>query len=483
MASFLRHASLILTIINYSTLVSAALPAYSGTYGVGTIALEVPVADPRNITDTVFKATKQPAFKLDTTLINVYYPIDKNTKSTKPQHPWLSVSADLIAKGLSDSLNGSISPALIEIGFGIFASDLAIPAEVDVNFLPGNESFPVMIFSHGNPTMTDWYSQYYGEMASRGVVIAGVAHRDGSSPATVVKFKNGTSYNVTAFTQDVVSPTMNDTEFHRRQLEMRQAEFIEVTRTLQSIANGDGQAVFSANSRSEGQALAQWKGRIDMNRTIIAGHSFGSNAVLRYLQDSKPLVPAVAALPFDPGKDSGPLPTDVSLPILIPDSEEWSAKPTPFYGSQHFDVVKSIAASSLNKTGAGWFMTLRTTTVHTSLTDVGLIASSFVQFFTNDTSLITLDPKVALLQYVAVSGDFLTYVSNKTITGLLATNVTYPTFKLFPNASVLKTPWEVHVAPTVPGTAASKSGAGRIRLELGELSVWVIMLMYVMFCL
>ena len=45
-------------------LVHADLPAYTGPYGVGTVDLEIPVANPTNITDTTFKTTGQPAFKV-----------------------------------------------------------------------------------------------------------------------------------------------------------------------------------------------------------------------------------------------------------------------------------------------------------------------------------------------------------------------------------------------------------------------------------
>jgi platelet-activating factor acetylhydrolase len=51
--------------------------------------------------------------------------------------------------------------------------------------------------------------------------------------------------------------------------------------------------------------------------------------------------------------------TNVSVPILIADSQGWSQTPTHFYGQDHFSVVKSIAETSQNRTGTAWFMTLR----------------------------------------------------------------------------------------------------------------------------
>jgi platelet-activating factor acetylhydrolase len=243
---------------------------------------------------------------------------------------------------------------------------------------------------------------------------------------------------------------MNSTEFHLRQLEMRQAEITEVVRILSNIANGSGSGMYQANSRGEGQNLQDWKGRLDLSNIIIAGQSFGGNSVFRYLAEPNPFLPAGAAIPYDPGKDSGPFATtNVKVPLLIPDSEEWSSVPTEFYGQQHFDVVKSVAQSALTATGAGWFMTLLGT-VHTSITDVGLIAASFADFFTNETQLITLAADKAILDFANVTVDFVSYVQSRNasnIKGILASGVTYPSFQLFPNASTLLNPWEVHVAP------------------------------------
>ena len=78
---------------------------------------------------------------------------------------------------------------------------MTIPAQPDVALQSTGGALPVLVFSPGNPTAANWYSQICGELASRGVVVAAVTHRDGSSPATVVKFENGTAYNLTGFTE------------------------------------------------------------------------------------------------------------------------------------------------------------------------------------------------------------------------------------------------------------------------------------------
>ena len=196
--------ALLIAVLLVSSLVLADLPAYSGPHGVGIIQLENAVQDPQTITDTKFKNSGHPAFRLDTVLITLFYPTDPGAKSSKPPSAWYPEPRDLVAQGVSIGLGGSVTPSFVQAALNLVAGNLSIPAQVDVSILSGGEILPVMIFSHGTFGMPEWYSQLCGEMASRGVVIASVTHRDGTAPATVVKFQNGTSYNLTAFTQDDV---------------------------------------------------------------------------------------------------------------------------------------------------------------------------------------------------------------------------------------------------------------------------------------
>lgn len=55
--------SVILYVVSLGTLsLAATLPNYTGQYGVGTVDIEVPVSNPRNITDTTLKSNGQSAF-------------------------------------------------------------------------------------------------------------------------------------------------------------------------------------------------------------------------------------------------------------------------------------------------------------------------------------------------------------------------------------------------------------------------------------
>jgi platelet-activating factor acetylhydrolase len=255
---------------------------------------------------------------------------------------------------------------------------------------------------------------------------------------------------------------LSSDDFFAQQLDFRQAEWNEIGKTITSLNNGSGSAIYNASSRGEGESLSGFKDRLDLSRVVMSGHSFGANSVFRYLRDLAPTLPAKAAVAFDPGKDSGPLTTSnqtITVPLLIAQSEEWSAIPKDFYGQPHFQVVKAIAEQALNNTNGSWFMTLAGT-VHTSITDVGIIAPSFATFFTNNTNLLTLPPATAIAQYVNVTNDFFGYVKGDGIQGLLNVDVKYPNWQFVANATALgASPWEVHVGTGV--TKKQTSGAVR----------------------
>lgn len=235
------------------------------------------------------------------------------------------------------------------------------------------------------------------------------------------------------------------------QRSFRQAEVEETVRVLQSLNTGRGQQIHQNNSRNEGQYLTSFANRLDFTTLVMGGHSFGATLALQTLSDS--LIPAKAGLTFDPGKSSGPLNSNFSQPVLIPDSEAWSAEPAEFYGQQHFDVVKGIAHSALNRTGSSWFMTLLGT-AHTSITDAPLLVGSSLLGFFDPTSVnISLGtPATNIQQYVTVSTEFFEFLRNGTRSGILASGVTAPEFIPInlneSNAQGLFDGWEIHVAPS-----------------------------------
>ena len=235
------------------------------------------------------------------------------------------------------------------------------------------------------------------------------------------------------------------------QRSFRQAEVEETVHVLQSLNAGRGKQIHQNNSRNEGQYLTSFANRLDFTTLVMGGHSFGATLALQALGDSS--IPAKAGLTFDPGKSSGPLNSNFNQSVLIPDSEAWSGEPAEFYGQQHFDVVKGIAQSALNRTGSSWFMTLLGT-AHTSITDAPLLVGSSLLGFFDPTSVnVSLgNPATNIQQYVAVSTEFFEFLRNGTRSGILASGVTAPEFVAInlndSNAQGLFDGWEIHVAPS-----------------------------------
>lgn len=50
---------------------------------------------------------------------------------------------------------------------------------------------PCVVFTHGMAGMSQSYSHYLGSIASHGVVVAAVEHRDGSGPGTIIHYPDG----------------------------------------------------------------------------------------------------------------------------------------------------------------------------------------------------------------------------------------------------------------------------------------------------
>jgi platelet-activating factor acetylhydrolase len=172
--------------------ISQSLPSYSGPYGVGLVDIEVPVQNPRNITNTTFTSNGQPAWFLQTILFSLYYPIASGTNSSAPPHPWIGDPVDCVAVGIVLYANSSlITDDLVSVALNSVAGSVNIPAQADTPLVNGTSPFPVLpvLFSVGDISLRTWYSQHAGLLAANGVVTAVIEHRDGSLACSVVEEK------------------------------------------------------------------------------------------------------------------------------------------------------------------------------------------------------------------------------------------------------------------------------------------------------
>jgi platelet-activating factor acetylhydrolase len=309
------------------------------------------------------------------------------------------------------------------------------------------DKFPCVVFTHGMAGMSQSYSHYLGSIASHGYVVAAVEHRDGSGPGTIVHHADGTERKVwhVQLADLQAEPMMTESDLKVAQLAFREAEIHETIRLFQNLTAGYGATLNNLKPDSPSSSLAGFKDRLDLDAITVAGHSYGATGALQTLKGApSSKVPINGGIALDPGKGSGPLNKDISVPTLVLQSGEWTAKQTQFYGQGwHFDVVRDLVAA----TKKGWFMTLRGT-AHPSVTDAPLIVPWIMRAVTGT----TLNAEVALREYIDVSVAFLESLRRRRA-GVLTSPVTSLRGPLGEEGDRRTVEgrsgaeWEVHVVP------------------------------------
>jgi platelet-activating factor acetylhydrolase len=426
---------------------------YSGPYPVGTIDIESPVSPPRIIDTARFKHSQKNAFELQTVLFTLYYPATHG-KSRHQKHHWIPKPVSVTAKGYAKlaHISNFLTNAVFTGALRTLVGGIKIPAKVDTPLAelappvashPGTsqseqlqkvasieeDGYPIVVFSHGTASSRTDYTQYAGELASRGFIVAMLEHRDGSCPGSVImRHGRPKEIRLTFRLSEVVSVEgqgLDIEEFHRAQLNFREAEIEETVRVLRQINNGKGNDVFKQNSRREGKDLANWAGRLNVDEMIMAGHSYGATGALQALKDGGPSKkrPFVGAILLDPGKQSGRLNHDVNVPLLVVHSNSWSSKYSVFYGRAHFGVVRNLVEENNKRGNPSWFMTSLGTS-HPSVTDAPILEPTLLSWTTG----AKIDVHEGLRQYVHLSEDFLLFLKKGEKRNLLAEKAEFPEY-------------------------------------------------------
>ncbi|KAI0428124.1 PAF acetylhydrolase [Xylaria sp. FL1042] len=433
-------------------LFASPLPMYTGPYPVGTIDIESSVSSPRAIDTARFKDSQQNAFELQTVLFTLYYPA-AHGKSQHKKHHWISKPISATARGFAKfaHISNFITEAFFTGALRTIAGGIKISAKVDASLaelappvashpdtrqsqeLEKVESIetyghPVVIFSHGMASSRTDYTHYAGELASRGFIVAMLEHRDGSCPGSIVMRDDELETRLTFRRSEIESiegQKLEPDEFNGAQLNFREAEIEETVRVLRQINSGEGAEIFKQNPRKEGKELDEWVGRLNVDKMIMAGHSFGATGALQTLKGGPTeRRPFIGAIVLDPGKQSGRLNHDVNVPLLVIHSNSWSSKYSIFYGRAHFDVVRALVEENNEKRGIpSWFMTSLGTS-HPSVTDAPILEPTLLRWTTG----AKIDVHEGLRQYVHLSEDFLWFLKSGEKRGLLAEKAEFPEY-------------------------------------------------------
>ncbi|KYK58910.1 hypothetical protein DCS_00037 [Drechmeria coniospora] len=429
-------------------LLASPLPPYTGPHAVGSVDVEVPLPTPRLISHTTFDATGKPAFELESVLFTFYYPVDAAVGPSLPARPWMPKPISLTAEGYAKFAHANIFliRQLFTLALWLIVGGITVPSRVDAPLLSSPEPLPVVVFSHGMASSRTDYTAYLGELASRGHVVAAVEHRDGSCPGTLVIVPGKQDRRLLHFSATELRsvPPMDAQRLKAEQLAFREAEVFEVVRLLDTINAGNASDVAASNSRPEGRTLHAWTSRLDLTRLTLGGHSYGATLALQAL--ARAPFPVAGGIVLDPGKSSGPLNPNASVPILVVHSDSWSRQPSLFFGRPHFDVVRRLVRGILNRTGAAWFVTALGTS-HPSVSDAPLIEPLLLRWATG----ASMDAREALKGYVAVSVDFLRFLRTGKPEGLLAEPVTHDTYASWVSEERMQSfqlarLWKIHVS-------------------------------------
>ncbi|KAI1464144.1 platelet-activating factor acetylhydrolase, isoform II-domain-containing protein [Daldinia caldariorum] len=298
--------------------------------------IEVPVREPRSFSQ--IKRNHMHALRMDTVLFSIYYPCDPSSSTQsregKPSKAtWLPRPRTLTSKGYAKFFSIPHLPVTVYIAATTMFTKLpafrnAKLAGDHAGDCPGaaprppsgaysentlaesgdKPRFPVIFFSHGLGGSRMCYSAICGELASNGIVVVAVEHRDGSGARSYVNIPPsgklaecpsiGDANPRRFYKADYIFPLDNaqdtsphnaqgvDTELRHAQIEMRMSEFEEVYYALQLLNNGHADLIYKNNLRKKGNARSSsrgldgidwsdWDDRLLLRNVTVMGHSFG----------------------------------------------------------------------------------------------------------------------------------------------------------------------------------------------------------------
>uniref|UniRef100_A0A915PJN3 1-alkyl-2-acetylglycerophosphocholine esterase n=1 Tax=Setaria digitata TaxID=48799 RepID=A0A915PJN3_9BILA len=267
------------------------------------------------------------------TLLTIYYPSDSSPRDEESEHPlWLP--REEYIDGLAEYRD--TSPFWIHFVHKWFIGKKryvlwGIPAYWHRALDIAESNYPVLIFSHGLSACRYFYSIYCSSLASHGYIVAAIEHRDCSACWTYklkTDEKTGETVEVPVKLRKLVSA---DDEFQLRngQLHKRVSECIRTLHVLEELNLG----VYGSDKKIEKKLLlgnnfawSQFKGRLDMSRICIAGHSFGGATAIAAAASSTDFFAAVVldGWMFPIEKE---LLTQVRQPVLFMNAEnfQWEA--------------------------------------------------------------------------------------------------------------------------------------------------------------
>lgn len=347
-----------------------SFPEYQGLYDVGTVDVEIPTADIPAVSDAPEGAQPTISFRL-------FYPCVKPAKDDQdrpvrwiPQPQRITIASTMKYLGMNERIAGALSYLPRQLYW------IRLPAFRNATLLepPTRTSrWPVTFFSHGLAGSRNAYSQICGDLASNGMIVVALDHRDGSSPIQYVRGTANSPAHVVHPTHIPHSPLTDEIhEARDAQLRVRLWEMCLAYEALIKIDSGHNvenlDSNTSGNSKERTEVLKQFNDRLDVytpGKVTWSGHSFGAATAVQLLksifyyqdrtkEDGKPLIvpSADAAIVQQVAPESPALLLDMwCTPLKSPFQRFLWDRPLPSYavsGPDGANVLSVLSESFQN---------------------------------------------------------------------------------------------------------------------------------------
>ncbi|KAH7033458.1 platelet-activating factor acetylhydrolase, isoform II-domain-containing protein [Microdochium trichocladiopsis] len=284
---------------------------YTGPYKVGTVDIEIPVADLHSPAPAPANAAD-----IDTVSCRIFYPAHPDAEGKRitwvpaPQRHTISSYIQFLGAGPTLASAASFLPRHLHY--------TTIPVVKNAPLLEPNtlnRRWPTAIFSHGLGGNRNAYSQIVGSLASHGVVVVCPEHRDGSSVVSFIRdpaaqpgrYFRSNNYRTVPYNR---IPHDATDEIHALRDDQLRIRLWELGLIHDAILAIDGKVPFR-NLNTSTPSLDQFAGAMHVQEPgsmIFAGHSFGSATMVQFLKSvyyaGTPELDAMAEPLYTPSRES-----------------------------------------------------------------------------------------------------------------------------------------------------------------------------------
>ena len=275
---------------------------------------------------------------------------------------WVNKSEFLLLPSLQNVFNPHVFLSSFNAGWKVVGKSLTIPVVAGAAMEPPQEEsgWPVVVFSHGMGCNRFVMSQLSYQLASQGVVVVAVEHRDGSGCGSYfVEEEGGAAIQVPH------EEVLHHGEYQRRnqQVNQRSSEIRRIIDVLAELQAGQPVVNVVDDVDSQNVDLKFLTSSLDLKNNLhLLGHSFGgSSALLAAWQDGR----VQSTLVLDPWM------------FPLAEQEFKIDKPTVVVNTKKFlneNNIKTIKRAA--GTGSTLKLKVERSGVHLSATDVPMVSCS-----------------------------------------------------------------------------------------------------------